>query len=286
MPGDWRIWLAIGLGLLLALAAAVAVLLFIRRTRRRFERLPQRQPAPRYPVVLAHGIMGFDAIGVGRIRHEYFRGVRRGLEQSGCTVHVPRVARCGSIARRAAQLSELVRALPAAKVNVVAHSMGGLDARYAIARLGLADRVASLVTVGTPHRGTPLADLGADLGERMRLRRAMERLGLEAEGFWDLTVARMEAFNLEVADVPGVAYASVVAAAHRGRINPLLLPSWLWLRERAGDNDGLVPASSQRWGEVLAQIDADHWAQIGWSLRFDVAELYSGLVRELRGRGF
>ncbi|HZY02105.1 MAG TPA: hypothetical protein VFF02_01300, partial [Anaeromyxobacteraceae bacterium] len=61
---------------------------------------------------------------------------------------------------------------------------------------------------------------------------------------------------------------------------------WLYLKRRAGENDGVVPASSQRWGEVLAEIEADHWAQIGWSRSFDAAEFYARLLRELRGRGF
>src|SRR5207249_8887306 len=52
-------------------------------------------------------------------------------------------------------------------VNIVAHSMGGLDARYAISQLGLGGRVASLITIGTPHLGTPLADAGHALFGRI-----------------------------------------------------------------------------------------------------------------------
>jgi hypothetical protein len=58
------------------------------------------------------------------------------------------------------------------------------------------------------------------------------------------------------------------------------------LKKRAGDNDGLVPAASQRWGEVIARVEADHWAQIGWSDGFDTAELYLRVVQELKARGF
>jgi hypothetical protein len=49
----------------------------------------------------------------------------------------------------------------------------------------------------------------------------------------------------------------------------------------------VVPANSQAWGEVLREVEADHWAQIGWWSRgFDAASLYEDLLRELRGRGF
>ena len=65
----------------------------------------------------------------------------------------------------------------------------------------------------------------------------------------------------------------------------LLLPSYLYLARCAGPNDGLVPAESQRWGEVLATVQADHWAQIGWSSRFDARACYVQLFELLRARG-
>src|SRR6185295_19714138 len=66
-----------------------------------------------------------------------------------------------SIEHRAGQLKAQIQgAFPdAKKVNLIAHSMGGLDARYLTSCLGFSDRVASLTTIGTTHRGTRLADL-------------------------------------------------------------------------------------------------------------------------------
>jgi triacylglycerol lipase len=271
-------WLAAGAGA--ATALAVALWLLRRRRGRRPPRL--RRAAPRYPVVLAHGLMGFDEIRIGRARHVYFRGVPERLRRDGCVVHACRVAGTASIAERAAELAAFVRALPAKRVNLVAHSMGGLDARYALAKLGLARNVASLVTVGTPHLGTPLADLGS----AGRVWSALERLGVRMDAFHDLTTERMGAFNASVPDAAGVLYASVVGAPPRRReVTPILVPTWLWLDRACGPNDGMVPAASQRWGEVVWQIGADHFAQIGWSRRFDAAELYAELLRELRGRG-
>lgn len=274
-------WLALGAGV----AGLVALALWLRARRRRPRPLRLRR-GPRHPVVLAHGLFGFDEIRIGRARHGYFRGVPERLVQDGCVVHACRVARTASVADRAAELAAFVRELPARRVNLVAHSMGGLDARYALSRLGLSDRVASLVTVGTPHRGTPLADLGTGLARRTRLWSALGRLGVNVDAFHDLTTARMAEFNGAVPDARGVMYASVVGAPPRRReVSPILVPSWMWLDLEVGANDGMVPAASQRWGDVLREIDADHFAQIGWSRRFDAAELYSELLRELRGRG-
>lgn len=288
-PAAWLPWALLGL---LALLASLGVWLWFRRRRRariRPKRPPpsRRRPArPRHPVVLAHGLFGFDEIRLGAARHAYFRGVPARLERSGVSVNLARVAKMGSIEIRARDLAECVREIQAPRVNVVAHSMGGLDARYALARLGISGKVASLVTVGTPHRGTPLADLGSGLPVRLGVTRALAAVGVRLETLGALTVRRMEAFNREVPDAPGVAYGSVVGAVARKRhTNPLLVPGYLYLKERWGENDGMVPASSQEWGEVLFRIEADHWAQIGWSRHFDAAEFYAMLLRELRGRG-
>jgi hypothetical protein len=58
------------------------------------------------------------------------------------------------------------------------------------------------------------------------------------------------------------------------------------LSSRSGPNDGIVPASSQRWGQVLREVEADHWAQVGWSLRFDAVTLYEEILRDLASLGF
>jgi triacylglycerol lipase len=272
--------LALALAFLVGGAAFFAAWLWKRlRLRRRLH----REPRLRHPIVLAHGVLGFDQIQLAGRRHVYFRGVPERLRIMGVEVHRPRVPAVASVEIRAQKLAEAIRALPAKKVNLIAHSMGGLDARYAIVRLGLADRVASLTTIGTPHLGTPLADLGMSL--LGGLRRLFKRL-VDLEAFHDLTRERIAAFNGEIRDAPQVAYASVVAQGDRAGMNPLLWASHLYLNECAGANDGVVPVASQHWGEVVREVQADHWAQVGWSSSFDAPALYEDLARELRGRGF
>jgi triacylglycerol lipase len=163
--------------------------------------------------------------------------------------------------------------------------MGGLDARYAIARLGVGARVASLVTIGTPHRGSALADF-KDTALGAALRRLARGIGLDDGGFDCLTIDAMARFNAEVPDHRGVVYACVLATAHPGKnLNPLLLPTHTYLAHRSGPSDGIVPLDSQRWGEPWLEVDADHYAQVGWSSAFDAHELYAALVRGLQERG-
>jgi len=250
-------------------------------------RLFRKRERPRYPVVLAHGLLGFDELQIAGRSHSYFRGIAEHLRAQGIEVHVTRVNPSAEIRERAAQLSEQIRKIAAPKVNIIAHSMGGLDARYAISKLGLNTRVASLVTIGTPHRGTPLADQGVTwLADRLRLRSVMARLGIQIGGFDDLTTTHLRSFNTEVIDRRGVFYASVVGTAlPNSSTHPILRPWVLMMRTWVGDNDGLVPTGSQVWGRVLMRVEADHFAQIGWVSTFDPNGVFDSLVRELALEG-
>jgi triacylglycerol lipase len=246
-----------------------------------------RRPLPpgahlRYPVVLVHGLAGFDEIRVFGWRRTYFRGIALYLERLGATVFMPRLPALAGVPERAQKLADYVRRLNADKVNIIAHSMGGLDARYAIARLGLGDKVASLVTIGTPHHGTPLADLGHNRAARLT-RGLIRRIGIPSDYLDWLTPQKMRQFNQEIVDDPRVIYASVAGrvGARRLRRNPLLIVPHAYLHLRAGSNDGIVPELSQRWGETWGETEADHWAQIGWFSWDDTRTVYATIVERL-----
>jgi triacylglycerol lipase len=242
--------------------------------------------APPLPVVLVHGLFGFDRIGVPGVRFDYFRGIARHLETLGCHAHAVRLPGAASVPERARELVAAIDALPHPRIDLIAHSLGGLDARYALTHLGLARRVRSLVTVGTPHHGTPLADL-ALRGPLDWARRIVGALGMPLEALEWLGTDALAAFNAQVLDVPGVRYTCVVGGMHRDdSVVPLaLIPAHAYLRRVAGPNDGLVPIASQYWGETLAEIEADHFAQIGWRVdvrtAFDAPGLYAFVIARL-----
>jgi hypothetical protein len=118
------------------------------------------------------------------------------------------------------------------------------------------------------------------------LRTAVRRVLATADldGLYDLTPESMARFNRDVPDVAGVEYMCCIATIDVPAVVRLaklpLLPAATVV---AGD--GLVPCDSQRWGAVLCEINADHWAQIGWSPRFDAASFYVDVVRLLGERG-
>jgi triacylglycerol lipase len=248
---------------LAAIALAVAVVAIRRRRRRR--RLPRRTGGP--SVVLVHGLFGFDTFGIPGARVDYFRGIADHLATTaGARVHVVRLPAIAAVPVRARALADGIAALAAPdRVHVIAHSLGGLDARFALARFGLAARVESLVTIGTPHRGTPLAEL-ATRGPLGVARRMLDLLGLPIDALDWLTPDALARFNRDVPDAGDVFYASVVGGM-RDPATPVplaLAPLHAYLRRVAGPNDGLVPVSSQAWGAVIADVEADHFAQIGW----------------------
>jgi triacylglycerol lipase len=111
----------------------------------------------RHPIVLAHGAFGFDkmrVLGVDMLDYWYDLDSALG-DCGGASVHVAQVSPSNSPEYRGeqllAQIETVLAQTGAAKVNVIAHSMGGLDARYVMAVRP--DLIASLTTIGSPHKG-------------------------------------------------------------------------------------------------------------------------------------
>lgn len=221
----------------------------------------------RHPVVLAHGLLGFSRIAVGGARvASYFRGVGERLEAAGNRVVAPSVPPTGSIARRAEALAAAIRAeVPGERVHVIAHSMGGLDARHALTHLGLAKHVVSLTTLGTPHRGSPVADRLTDLANRAQVLERLAVLGLDVDASRDLRTDACAAFNERTPDVPGVRYASFAGRKPRSAAAVALRWSHRIVADAEGENDGLVSVRSAAWGSVHEVVAADHLDLVGWT---------------------
>lgn len=230
--------------------------------------VPAVAPRVEAPVVLLHGLLGFDRVFVFRRPVlDYFPGIVDHLRSSGNRVLVPRLSPTASVATRAAELrSYLKREVGGQPVHLIGHSLGGLDARYMISKLDGHARVLSLTTVGTPHRGTTFADWGLERLARF-LRPLLRRAGLDEAAFHDLTVDACKRFNEDVPDVPGVRYFSVAGVCEQS----LLQAHW-WLPSRIvgnseGPNDGVVSLMSATWGERCDVWNADHLNLVNWPNR-------------------
>ncbi len=249
------------------------------------------------PVVLHHGLFGVGDMKIGMLKLSYFRGIDRAIEQRGHPLIVTWVHPSSSVEKRAGQLKEnLIRQLtamgrPRDKVILIGHSMGGLDARYAVARLGLAENVAAIVTVTCPHRGSPFADwVVKHLGQRFGAIHLSRFLGLDLRAIFDLTTARCAAFNEEVKDVPGMKYFSVGAAQQADRMPIFAVRPHRLIEAVEGENDGLVSVQSSKWGKYLGVWPADHWHTINhrYSSKrngppIDIVPLWMRLLEEVGG---
>lgn len=260
----------------------------------------------RYPVIMVHGIFFRDWQFLN-----YWGRIPKALKQNGALVYYGRQQSSLSVADSAAELkSEILRVMEetgAEKVNIVAHSKGGLDSRYAISKLGMAEHVASLTTINTPHRGCQFADVLLNSLPAWLIHYVERRYNALfytlgdarpdfLSGVTDLTAAACARFNAEVQDAPNVYYQSVMSKMHnhRSAFFPLNV-SYLLAKKYEGDNDGLVSVASASWGNYLGLLSAgkkgiSHGDMIDLTHKdikgFDVSEFYVKLFAGLKQQGF
>ncbi len=249
------------------------------------------------PIVLAHGIARFDILTVIlrqklnltednlSEQFQYFKGIKSNLEAHGFSVSHPNQDFSGSVDLRAEQLrdrvNDVLRTSGVTKVHIIAHSMGGLDARHMIVDKLMADRVATLTTIGTPHHGSPVADRIEQPGGALLIQALTQVLHLNVDGVADLTTNACEQFNRRAEDAEAknaVGYQTYSSWENLHDVFAPLALSWLIVRERDGRNDGLVSVRSQEWARDLVANDgtrkpivqqqfpfpADHLNEVGW----------------------
>jgi len=246
------------------------------------------------PVVLAHGLFGYDRIGLGRLTlSHYFRGIPGSLRAGGNLVLVTRVPPISGVKLRALALArEIDLAFPGRPVHIIGHSMGGLDARQLLADPAWAGRVLSLTTVGTPHLGSAIADLSRVKAGRVY--RLLRTLKIEHKGFLDLTRRAARAVNRGDAAPRAVPCFSVAGDPAAGHVCWPLRPFHEILSELEGPNDGLVSVESAlAFGTPLPGWSVDHFRQMNWlsprsgpSSPASVHGLYAALLDNLARQGF
>ncbi|PVH89209.1 alpha/beta-hydrolase [Cadophora sp. DSE1049] len=231
---------------------------------------------PKHPIVLAHGLLGFNELRLaGSLLPgvHYWRGITDAMRANGIEVITASVPASGSIEERALKLGQDIASKANGKsVNIIAHSMGGLDARYMISRLQPDNvNVLSLTTVATPHRGSSFADY---VFQELRpsyvphFYRWFERVGISTGAFKQLTTKYMrEEFNPKTPDAPGVRYFSYGATVHPSVWSAFRQPHRV-VERMEGPNDGLVSVESAKWGTYKGTlVDVSHLDLINWTNR-------------------
>ena len=260
----------------------------------------------KYPILFVHGVFFRDSKFFN-----YWGRIPKELESNGAKVYYGNHQSAASISESADELTERIKRITSKtgceKVNIIAHSKGGLDCRYAISKLDAAPFVASLTTVNTPHRGCLFADyLLTKIPEKVKNKVAsvynstLEKFGDISPDFLaavnDLTASSCEKLDPEMPAPEGIycqSIGSVINKASGGKF-PLNF-SYHLVKYFDGANDGLVSESSFKWSDNYTLITPSkkrgisHGDMIDLNREnidgFDVREFYVSLVANLKSKG-
>lgn len=262
--------------------------------------------ATKYPILLLHGI-GFRDLQY----FNYWGRIPKELVRNGAVVYYGHQEAWGTIENNGQVIKEKIKEVLAenncSKVNIIAHSKGGLDARYLISGLNMAQQVASLTTISTPHQGSELLDILNRLPDGIYhfvsslFDRSYARFGdLNPDCYHaskQLSCAYCQAFNEKYPDSPKVYYQSYASYVKHPFGDPLLsIPALLMSLSGSPKNDGLVNLTSAKWGNYKKTFVStgsrgiSHGDMIDLKREdykgFDVIEAYVKIVEELKEMGF
>ena len=260
----------------------------------------------KYPILMVHGIFFRDWQ-----KFNYWGRVPRELVRNGAEVYYGNQQSANLISVSAGELRdriiEVINETGAEKLNIIAHSKGGLDSRYAISKLGMDKYVASLVTVNTPHYGCNFVDdILSKVSDGLlqfvakRYNKLFTVLGDTApdfeKGIRELTHSNCAKLDNELPDKPGIYYMSVMSVMKNVFSAGFPLNVGYMLNRKDGTgNDGLVVKESALRGANTLLIEKNgnrglsHGDMIDLFREnidgFDVREFYVGIVKNLKERG-
>ncbi|MFV0399668.1 MAG: esterase/lipase family protein [Oscillospiraceae bacterium] len=270
-----------------------------------------KQCETKYPILLLHGTGGRDDLPVG-----YWGRIPKALEDRGAVVFFGGQDAWATVARNASKirktLAHLVEKHGVQKVNIIAHSKGGLEARHLASGLGCGDRIASITTISTPHHGSRTMDklwrfpklLFRVIGVPVNLWFSL--LGDREADFFtacgQLTTVYTERFNLQNPDVKGIHYQSYAAAMKNPLSDIFMAFPNLVIDLVEGENDGMVTVSSAEWtnfrgvwrGKTRRGVSHGDAIDLrrkplpkdkNGAVPFDAPTRYVDIVSELRERG-
>lgn len=276
------------------------------RAKRNKKRAKQEICRTKYPLLMVHGVFFRD------FEHlNYWGRIPEELEKNGARIyygnHNSASAVRDSAEQLAARVHEIIDKTGCEKVNIIAHSKGGLDSRAMIALTDAAPYVASLTTINTPHRGCQFADylLNKIPAKQQKAVEKAYNAGAAKLGdvnpdflaaVHDLTFENCEKLNEEIVDDPNIFYQSVGSKLNKpmsGRF-PLNF-TYPLVKYFDGANDGLVGEESFPWGKnyqfltVEGKRGISHGDVIDLNREnipgFDVREFYVQLVADLKNKG-
>jgi len=238
----------------------------------------------RYPILLCHGFGSLANV----IKPSPMNDICMLARDHGIAAFAPNITPYHSIKVRANDWKRIIQIIlkktHAPKINIIAHSMAGLDTRYLITKMNMGKYVNSLTTISTPHHGTSLAEWGLKAPEKVRniLIDMFNWMGNNIyprmqSDVWaaiqELTREYVEnEFNKAVTDDDNVTYYSYSSACGKeteASISRFLAPLNNYIYDKEGVNDGFVSELSAHWGTHIGVTSLSHTDQLKINLSSD-----------------
>lgn len=259
----------------------------------------------KYPLVLVHGVGFRDLKYIN-----YWGRIPKELIRNGATVYYGNQEAWGTVEYNAKDIKERVfqvmKETGAEKVNIIAHSKGGLDTRYMISKLDMGDYVASATMISSPHRGCKFVDTACHIPDKIykSISKFFDKryrfLGDKNPDFYtasrQFSTQHSKKFNEEVKDVENVYYQSYATAVKNIFSDYVVSIPYILVKLTEGENDGLVAINSAKWGEFKGVLKTKNRRGISHGdiidLRrsdykgFDVIEKYVEIVSDLKNNGY
>jgi triacylglycerol lipase len=256
----------------------------------------------KYPVVLVHGIIAHDRRSI----INFWGRVPKMLKENNIDVFFGNTDAWGSIESNAEILKNTIDNIlletKKEKVNIIAHSKGGIDARYFVWKYNYGDKVASLTTISTPHRGAEIADL---IYKKSVIHSKVVKKLLYIFGKlygdvnpdlyklnYQLTRRKMEEFNREVIMDDKVYYQSIYTTMRNAYDDLMFFYTYSYIKKLIGENDGLVSEYSAKWGNNIVKIEdrISHAEILDYKKRkisgIDIPNIFANIISELCKKGF
>lgn len=258
----------------------------------------------RYPLFFVHG-MGFRDDSPF---YSYWGRITDRLKAHGAEIYFSNHDCIGTLRDNAAKIKErfdeLIETEKIEKVNIIAHSKGGIESRLLISSLGSAPHTASLTTFSSPHRGVKAMDLACRIPFALAVANPFVNAYFKLWGdknpqfkktVTELSSESMEKFNAENPDDPAVRYFSYAGKMKNSFSDLIFFFTFPIIKRTDGENDGLVPVESAKWGTFKGVIESKGVRGISHAdavdLRrsavggLDITDVYVEHVKELKKQG-
>lgn len=265
----------------------------------------------KYPILMLHGV-GFRDLKWPL----YWGRIPNALARNGAILYYGQQDSWARIEENAktikARIGQILEETNAEKINIIAHSKGGLEARMVASSLQMGEKIASITTIGTPHRGSKTID------KILKAPNSLFNVASFAVDNWigligdtkpdfyavcrDFSTDYAEKFNKENPNVPGIFYQSFAGVMRTPFSDIHLSTANLIVKMIEGDNDGLVSVESAKWGESFTLLTGctnrgvSHYDEIDFRRSplshkhgagvADICEVYENIVIDLCERGF